>query len=61
MNNEAAANKRLIPCEFVIDRETGEILSIKSREMSDDDFMRLAAAVWGLKIERRKEDAHLII
>ena len=45
---------RMIPCGFAVSRETGEILAVERCEMTDEDFMKIAAAVWGLKIERRK-------
>lgn len=48
--------KRLIPCGFVVSRETGEILEVERCEMGDEEFKRLAAAVWGIKIDRRKKE-----
>lgn len=49
-------DSRMIPCGFVVSRETGEILEVERCEMSDDDFRKLMASVFGLKIfkEERK-------
>lgn len=46
----------MVPCGFVVSRETGEILEVERCEMKDEEFRKIAAAVWGLKIDRRTKE-----